>query len=256
MSGPDKSTDDGRMTLGEHLEELRRRILYALAGFLAAMGVGLAIAPNLIGILKAPYLHVMARLGLEGNLVVLDVSAGLVNYLKVGFYAGIVLSSPWLFYQLWAFVAVGLYPRERRHVVWAVPTCSVLFIGGALFFLFVVADDVLFYLLQMSKWMGVMPLITFSSHVSFMTSMMVVFGLAFQTPLVIVTLRALGIVSMRALHRYRRHVIVGILILAALMTPPDPFSQLAMAVPMWLLYELGILLSYLLVRGRRASEAG
>ncbi|MHC4294053.1 MAG: twin-arginine translocase subunit TatC [Planctomycetota bacterium] len=254
MSENSTKIDEKRMPLGEHLEELRRRIIYAMLGLFAATGASLIVAPQLIGMLKGPYLDAMKQLDLPGELIVLDVSAGLITYLKVALYAGIILSSPWIFYQLWSFVSVGLYEKEKRYVRFAVPFCVILFIAGAVFFLWVVSGRVLYFLLALSKWLGMTPRITFQSHVSFMARLMVVFGLAFQTPLMILTLAATHLVSMGTFRRYRKHVIVSILVLAAAFTPPDPFSQMALAIPLWFLYELGVLLAYLLVRKEKRTQ--
>jgi len=247
--------DDAKMTLGEHLEELRRRIIYALVGLAVAAAVSLLFTFDLLELLRRSYLDVLSQLNIPGNLVILDVTGGITNYLKVALYSGLVLASPWVFYQAWLFVSSGLHPRERRLVLIAAASCSVLFVCGAAFFLLVVAERVLFFLLMMIKWMGADPKITFRSHIAFMTQMTIVFGLAFQTPLLIFLLGALNVVSVATLNRYRRHVIVAILLLAALFTPPDPFSQIALAIPLWLLYELGVLLTYLFVRKRKARRA-
>jgi len=251
MTKPDRNPDDARMSLGDHLDELRRRIIYMLVGLAVTTAACLVFAPELIAFLKRPYADVMLQLGLEPNLAVLDVSAGLTNYLKVSFYAGIVLAAPWLFYQLWAFISAGLYEREKRYVRLAAPLCAGLFVTGAMFFVLLVARQVLFYLLSLSRWLGMVPVITFENHINFMTRMMLVFGLAFQTPVLILGLATTGLLTLKMLHHYRKHVVVVILVLAAVLTPPDPFSQIALAIPMWLLYEFGVGLSYLLVFRRR-----
>lgn len=238
------------MSIGEHLEELRRRIIYSLVGVALAMSAGLLLTPRIIEFLKAPYVEQMEAIGQEPNLIVLQVTDGLVNYLRVALYSAIVIASPWVFYQLWMFVVAGLREKEKRYVRRVVPFCSLLFLSGAAFFVLLIADQVLHYLLQMCLWVGTVPMITFENYISFMLRMMVVFGVAFQTPLVILILALIGLVSIRTLNHYRRHAIVVILILAAVFTPPDPFSQVALAVPMWVLYELGVLLAYLAIRAR------
>ncbi len=254
MSENTDHSDEKRMSLGEHLEELRRRVIYTLLGLFLAGIICLLLAPQLIAILKRPYLAVMKELDLPGQLVVLDVTSGLVNYLKVALYAGIVLASPWIFYQLWAFVALGLYEKEKRYVRLAAPFSTLLFVGGAGFFWAVVAERILYFLLALTNWLGMTPLITFQSHVNFMMRLMVVFGVAFQMPLAILILGATHLVSMEAFRRYRRGVIVGILIVAAMFTPPDPFSQMVLAVPLWVLYEVGVLLVYLFTRKQKQSR--
>jgi len=230
---------DGRMSLGEHLEELRHRLILALAGLGVTLVVGLMLGKSLVALVRLPY---EVAMGTDAGLAVLSVTAGLMVYLKVSLIAAVVLAAPWVFYQLWMFVAAGLYPPERRYVVLAVPMSAGLFICGALFFLLVVAVPVLKFFIFFSNWMHLELVVTFANHVSMMVNMMVVFGIGFQTPLAVLLLAKMGVVTQSGLRRYRRHVIVAVLIVAMLTTPPDPFSQLSLAVPMWLLYELGVLL--------------
>ena len=125
--------------------------------------------------------------------------------------------------------------------------------GGA-FFIFVVAVPVMRFLLLFNKWLGLEMVITFASYIRFVAAMSLVFGLAFQTPLVVLVLGRVGLVSLKTLRHYRRHIIVALLIAAMLLTPPDPISQLCLALPMWLLYELGVVLVWLLAPRARAKR--
>ena len=240
------------MTLGEHLEELRRRLIYALLAVAASTVAALCFCPALINLLRLPYHHAMERLQMPGELVVLGVADSLSIYLMVSLYAGLIVSAPVVLHQLWLFVGAGLYRRERRMVMLSVPFSAVLFLGGAAFFLAAVSEPILYYFMSVSRWLGTVPMITFDRYIGFMAKMMVLFGLAFQTPLVVLVLAAVGIVSIRGLNKYRRHVIIAVLVVAGVLTPPDPFSQIALAVPLWGLYELGVLLAYLLV-GRKPA---
>ncbi|MCJ7543303.1 MAG: twin-arginine translocase subunit TatC [Phycisphaerae bacterium] len=243
-----------RMALGEHLEELRRRILYALAGLGVTMGLSLIYGKWLVWVLARPYALVAGEQGLDGRLAVLSTTAAVGVYFRVCLIAGAVLASPWIFYQLWMFVSAGLYRRERRYVVYAIPLSVALFVGGAAFFLLVVATPTLRFLIGFSGWLGVRPVVTLQEHVGFMTVMMLVFGLTFQTPMVVLVLAKMGLLTIRMLNKYRRHVIVVITIVAAVVTPPDPIEQILLAVPMYLLYELGVLLAYLFVGRPRPTE--
>ena len=240
------------MSLGDHLEELRRRIIYALIGLVVGVAAALCFAPYVIAALKRPYVAVMQRYpDLKPDLTALALTTAFTMYMKVALYAGLVVASPWVFYQLWMFVSAGLYSKEKRYVVLAVPFSAALFVGGAVFFLAIVSEPVLHFLIGLSIWLDLVPMITFENYIHFMTGMMVVFGLCFQTPLVILLLGAIGVVTTKTLNRYRRHVIVAIFILAAVFTSPSPVDQIAMAIPMWLLYELGVLLLYLLSRKKK-----
>jgi len=254
MDDRDAESNMKRMSLGEHLEELRRRIIYALAGLAAGTAACMYFTPELIAILKAPYISVMTAKGLKPDLTILEASGGITLFLKVSIYAGLVVSSPWVFYQVWMFVSAGLYPHERRYVQLAAPFSAVLFLAGAIFFLLVLSRTVLRFLICMILWMGATPLITFQSHISLMANLMVVFGLGFQMPLLVIFLGLTGLVSLKTLNRYRRHVIVGVFIIAALCTSPSPVDQVALAIPLWVLYELGVLLLYVI--SRRKKPAG
>jgi len=247
--------DEKRMSLGDHLEELRRRIIYSLIGLVAATGIALIFGRQIIETLKEPYAKVMSEAGIEADLAVLAVPAAFTTYLRVCLYAGIILASPWIFYQLWTFISAGLYRHEKRYVIFAVPMSAGLFVCGAAFFLAVVSAPAMRFFIGFSTYLGLRPVITLPHYISFVGRLMLAFGLAFQTPLAVLVLVKMRLVSLKTLNHYRRHVIVVILLLAAMLTPPDIFSQLALGVPMWLLYELGILLAYLFGPGKSATEA-
>ena len=261
-TGEEEDEDDDeeggpKMTLGEHLEELRQRLIKALAGLAIAMVATIATAKIMITELLAwPYNQVqIARGHPEEKLMVIGATTGFTIFFKVALIAGIVVAAPWIFYQLWMFVAAGLYKKERRYVKMTVPFSAALFVVGALFYLLVAAQPMMYFLFSFNDWMGIETKLTLDSHISLMTTMMLVFGLAFQTPLVVLILYKVGILAPETLKHYRRHVIVVILILAAVLTPPDPTAQLLLAVPIYLLYELGMLLVYLAEKKRKRLEA-
>jgi sec-independent protein translocase protein TatC len=242
------------MSLGEHLEELRRRLLYALAGLAIAAVLSLLLGERLIEWLRQPYAAAMTAAGRDPSLHITRITSAFTTYLKVSLIFGLVLASPWVFYQLWMFVAAGLYPREKRYVLFAAPACAALFAAGALFYLFVVAEGVLKFFLFFSDWLEITPIVTLDTHVSMMTTLMLVFGLGFQTPLAVLLLERTGLVTLSDLNRYRRHVVVAVVVLAAVLTPPDVISQVCLGVPLWLLYELGVLLAWISRRRRRRAE--
>ena len=242
------------MTIGEHLEELRKRILYAVAGLVAAMVASLALGRWTLHLLQHPFEVVMREYGMDERLAVLSTTAGIGVYFQVTLIAGAILASPWIFYQLWQFVSAGLYPRERRYVTAAVPASVGLFVAGAAFYLFVMAVPMLRFLIGFGNWLEVKPIVTLEEHIHQMTMMMLVCGLSFQMPLVVLILAKMGLVTLAMLNHFRRHVIVLILIVAGIATPsPSPLDQIVLAVPMWLLYELGVLLVYLLVTRKQRS---
>ncbi|MHC4562022.1 MAG: twin-arginine translocase subunit TatC [Planctomycetota bacterium] len=255
MSTDTEQSGGPTMTLGEHLDELRKRIIYAILGLVVATVIALLLGSHLVEFFRLPYVQAMEVVGKQPDLKVLHIADGLTTYLKMAFIAGMVFASPWVFYHVWQFVAAGLYDRERRAVMCAVPFSAGLFIAGSMFFMFVVAVPVFGFLIGINDWLGVETDLTFKHHVGFIARMVLVFGLAFQLPLVVLILGRIGIVSLRKLRHYRRHVIVGLLIASAVLTPPDPVSQLSLAVPLWLLYELGILLVVVFGQPKRRRAA-
>jgi len=231
------------MSFGDHLEELRARIILALLG----IGVGLAICMFFSGyflsLLAKPYLYASQQIGLEGNLLAITLSEKFLVYMKTALLFGIVLSSPWVFYQLWKFISAGLYVREKRFIYIITPVCAALFIIGALFFLFVIAPIMIRFFIGFDAGIkSVQTQVTLSSYVNFMFSMMLVFGACFQMPVAIIAANRIGIVSVENLKKARKYVLLAIFIIAAVATPSaDMISQIALAVPMYILYELGIL---------------
>jgi sec-independent protein translocase protein TatC len=168
----------------------------------------------------------------------------------------VVLASPWIFYQLWAFVAVGLYPHERRRVYGYLPLSVALFLGGIALCEFVVIPLGIEYLLGFNAWLGVEPNLRLSEWLGFALLTPLVFGAAFQTPLVMVFLDRVGLLSVGGYRQHRRLALLLLTALAAVLTvTPDAVNMLALAVPLWGLYELGILLCRLTPRPAPASEA-
>jgi sec-independent protein translocase protein TatC len=210
-------------------------------------------------ILSQPVLQIIERpfkLAVGKSLTYTDMMVPFNVYMQIALYMGLVIGAPWIFYQIWMFIAAGLYKHERKYVVYAVPFSASLFIMGAMFFLFYVSPMLLKAFNIFNEWMGVEPMVTLDNHVTFMTNMMLVFGFCFQMPIAVLILGKMGLVTVKTLSRFRRHIIVAILILSALLTGPSPLDQISLAIPMWMLYELGVLLVYLLVeRKRRAEDA-
>ncbi len=230
------------MSLGDHLEELRMRLILAIAGLAACTIFCLFFGSKIIAFIERPYIAVM---GTEARLQTLAPSDGFAAYMKISLIAGLVLSSPWVFYQLWMFISAGLYPHEKRYVHLAAPFSAALFIAGALFFFFIVAPVALGFLVKFNeKILRVGSNFTFYNYISFVTTLMLVFGLAFQMPIAIYFLNKTGLVSLQALRKARSIVLLGVFVVAAVATPgPDVVSQITLAVPLYLLFELGILLS-------------
>ncbi len=244
---------DTSMSLGDHLEELRMRLLHALAGLTVGIIICFATGKYIIVLLEMPYIKVM---GMEARMQALAPAEGFVSYVKIAVISGLLISSPWVFYQIWLFVAAGLYPHEKRYVNLAAPFSAVLFVSGALFFLFVVGPLTLKFLVIFNKnFLDIDSNFKFSDYIGFITRLMLVFGIAFQTPSAIFFLNKVGLVTLTSLRRSRKYILLGIVVVSAMATPPDVVSQIALSVPLYLLFELGIILSYLGNR-RRSKEIG
>ncbi len=195
--------------------------------------------------------HSVSRYEL-GSLISLAPAEAFMAYMKISMIAGLILTCPWVFYQLWMFVAAGLYPKERQYVYKAVPFSAGLFVIGALFFLFVIAYVTLKFFLMFGDSVGVASQWTLQKYISFVTLLMLVFGLAFQTPIAVFILVRVGVVSIKTLRAYRKYVLLGLAVVSAIATPsPDPFSMLALLFPLYGLYEVGIIMS---IRAAKKAE--
>ena len=172
--------------------------------------------------------------------ITLNVQEAFMTYLKVALIGGVVLTSPWIFYQVWLFVAAGLYPNEQRYVYVFLPFSLVLFFGGITFCFFLVFPFVLTFLLGFNEWLGVTPQIRLSEWISFAVLLPLLFGVSFQLPLVMLFLDRLSIFDAATYRAKRRVAILVISIISMMLTPADPASMILMMLPLVLLYELGI----------------
>jgi sec-independent protein translocase protein TatC len=188
---------------------------------------------------------------IDQSLVSLAPLETLTIFFMVCLVVGLVIASPWVFYQIWAFVAAGLYRHERKYVTKYLPFSLGLFLAGVLLCFLFVLPITLRFLLQFNVWLGVAPTLRLSDWMGFATILPLVFGISFQTPLVMLFLEKIGIFTADDYRAKRKFAILVITITAAVITPgQDPFSMILLAIPMILLYELGILL---IVSGRRKA---
>jgi len=244
---------DTTMSLGDHLEELRMRLIFALSGLVLGTILCLVFGSKIIAFIEGPYIDVMGK---DARLQTLAPADGFISYIKISLISGLIITSPWVFYHLWMFVAAGLYPHERGFVRLATPFSAILFTSGALFFIIVVAPLTLGFLVKFNeKFIHVESKFTFQAYISFVSHLMLIFGIAFQTPIAIVILNRTGLVSLKALQQSRKFVVLTIVILAAMATPPDVVSQVTLAIPLYLLFELGLLLCFLAKLKKKKAEA-
>jgi sec-independent protein translocase protein TatC len=198
-----------------------------------------AFAEAIFDILAAPLLKMMPP---GGSLIFTSVAEAFFTYMKVAFIAGLILASPFVLYQIWAFVAPGLYRNEKKYVVPFVFAGSFFFAPG-IFFGYYVAIPVGFKFLLGFATDLIKPMPSMKEYLSFSIKFLLAFGIVFEFPVVLVLLARIGVVDAKTLARHRKYAILLIFIFAAVMTPPDLISQVLMALPLMGLYELSILLS-------------
>jgi sec-independent protein translocase protein TatC len=228
------------------------RLFLAIAGLVA--GTIICLIPFFFNYIRTFIYYPHDKVMPELSLIVLAPADPFIVYMKIALISGLIISSPWVFYQLWMFIAAGLYPHERRYVHMAVPFSAGLFIIGSLFFLYLVAPLSLKFFLSFGQFIDVTPSWTLQKYISFITMLMLIFGIGFQTPIAIYFLNRTGLVSIKALKKSRKYVLLLIVILAAIVTPPDVISQITLAIPLYALFEVGILLSWLAERRKKSQD--
>jgi len=247
--------DISTMPFLDHLEELRWRIIWSLVGLVVGVGAafGILLDINVIGWLERPILPLLGG----RRLVFTHPGDPFQIVLQASLILGILLALPVILYQFWTFVGPALHRHERRVAWGAVTGAVLLFTGGVSLGWFIVLPLALPWLLSFGA-PALEPMITAGEYFSFAFSLVLAFGIAFELPVVLLGLATLGIVTPQFLSRYRRHAIVAAVIIGAFLTPGDlVWTTVAMAVPLYLLYELSIVLSYPVYRrrARRRSAA-
>lgn len=247
--------DTVKDTFISHLVELRNRLVYSLIAF----GIVLVplvtppwfLAGKLYDILAIPMMDALPQ---GSKMIATGVIAPFFIPLKIAMLAAFLVALPFILYQLWMFVAPGLYKHEKKFVLPLIISSTLLFFVGMAFCYFFVFKMVFTFIAQMAPAsITVSPDI--ENYFNFVLGMFFAFGLAFETPVVVVVLVATGLVSLDTLREIRRYVIVGAFIVAAVVTPPDVASQLALALPLCILYEIGILCARFFVTAKPRSEA-
>src|SRR5687768_33246 len=237
-----------------HLVELRDRLIKATAA-IAVVAIVLGLYPGpaaLYDILAAP---LIAHLPKGATLIATSVISPFVVPLKITLMAGFLLALPWVLYQVWAFVAPGLYSHEKKLVLPLVVSSTLLFLGGVAFCYFFVFGQV-FAFIQSFAPKSITAAPDIEAYLSFVLTMFLAFGLAFEVPIVVVVLARLGFVTIAKLKEFRPYFIVLAFVIAAIITPPDVVSQLALAIPMCLLYEVGIWAAQIFIKHTKAPEEG
>lgn len=236
----------------QHLVELRDRLIYSIAGLVVAM-VLLAIWPSPSGLIDLIATPIRAHMPPGAKLIAVGVFSPFFVPLKVLMMAGVLLALPWLMYQLWAFVAPGLYSHEKRLAVPLIFFGSALAYGGIAFVQLFVLDK-MFAFIQAVTPASVAATPDIASYVEAILGLYIAFGVAFQVPIVVVLLARMNIVSIAKMKEFRGYFIVLSFVIAAIITPPDVISQLALAVPMCLLYEAGIFAAQWFIKNAKPVE--
>jgi sec-independent protein translocase protein TatC len=242
---------DTQDTFISHLVELRDRLLKAVLAVLIVFLCLFPWAKDLYAILAQPLL---ASLPQGGQMIATDVVGVFLVPMKVALLVAFVIALPVVLYQVWAFVAPGLYAHERRLVLPLVVSSTVLFIGGMAFAYFLVFPVVFQFMASIAPE-GVAWMTDIEKYLSFVLTMFIAFGVTFEVPVIVVVLARVGIVSVAKMREARPYVIVGAFVLAAIFTPPDVISQLMLAIPLCLLYEVGLVVAGALVPAPDKEEA-
>lgn len=253
MSSPEPTPDELAGTeqpFVQHLVELRDRLLKAVVA-IAVVAIALALYPGpgaLYDILAAP---LVAHLPVGATLIATSVISPFLVPLKILLMTAFLIALPVVLYQVWAFVAPGLYAHEKRLVLPLVVSSTLLFFIGVAFCYFFVFGQV-FKFIQSFAPKSITAAPDIEAYLGFVLSMFLAFGLAFEVPIVVIVLARMGLVSIEKLKAFRSYFIVVAFVIAAIVTPPDVVSQLALAIPMCILYELGIWAAQIFIRHTQA----
>jgi sec-independent protein translocase protein TatC len=238
------SSTSGKMSLLNHLQALRKVIMVSVIAVLVTSVAAFSFVDPLLSIVLKPANDAHIRLVYTG------VTEGIFFKLHIALVFGAMAASPILLWQFWRFLVPALYPKERGYIARLVPVSIVLFAGGVVFGYYTVLRIMLIFLIRFSS--EFQELITISNYLSFTEHLLIPFGLLFEYPLLVYFLAKIGILTPEKLVQYRKYSIVGIVIIAAILTPsPDPFSTIIVAVPMLILYEVGVIVSRVVFRKKR-----
>ncbi|MEO8012268.1 MAG: twin-arginine translocase subunit TatC [Dokdonella sp.] len=242
--------NDSEQTFLSHLIELRTRLLKAVAVVLLLLLALVPFANKIYGWLSKPLLE---RLPAGGAMIATDVASPFFAPLKLAFFVALFLAMPFILYQLWAFVSPGLYKHERRLAVPLLASSVLLFYIGCAFAYFLVLPAIFTFMTAVAP-VGVAVMPDISRFLDFALVLFFAFGICFEVPVALVILVAIGAVTTDQLVKSRPYAIVGAFVIAAILTPPDVISQLLLAIPMCVLYEVGIIAARFVARREQPDE--
>ncbi|WP_201547024.1 twin-arginine translocase subunit TatC [Psychrobacter immobilis] len=240
----------GDMPITEHLIELRTHLIKICVAVLIIFLALVGFSRELYNLLSDP---LVAQLPLNSTMIATDITSNFMAPIRLTIFVAAFLAMPYILYQIWSFVASGLYKKEKKIAIPVLLSSIFLFYAGVAFSYFVVLKGVLKFFIMFAP-QNVIPMTDIDSYLSFALKLFMVFGLTFEIPVVTLLLIMAGIVSTQSLEDKRRYIIVGCFGIAAVVTPPDGVSMLLLAIPMWLLFELGLLLAKILIKSERNND--
>lgn len=252
-----KSTPNSSAPIFDHLEELRRRIIYSLIFLIIGAGLAWTKVPQIILLLKEPLTHTDLYKANKLQLVATALPEQLILSFTIALWAGLAIALPFVLHQVWLFIAPGLYPQERKYAGPFVVGAGLSFLAGAAFCYYMILPPMVKFLVDFLGG-SVAGIFSIGTYMGQLVTLLVAFGLCFEIPIVAVLLTRIGIVNHVMLGKLRRYAFIICLILAAIITPtPDPVNMSIAAAPLYLLYELGVVLSrFFRVRPEQVLESG
>jgi sec-independent protein translocase protein TatC len=235
-----------KLSVGAHLKELRRTII----GCLIVIAAGSAVC---YGFFRAQLMEIFTKPldGLDVPIIYTSVTESFTTEMKVGVMAGIIAASPVMIFLIWRFVGPALFPKEKRRLMLCMPLAILLFAGGVCFCYFIIFPLALQFFLSVAS-ADLEAMLTIGDYVNFLCTILVPFGLVFETPLIVYFLVSFRIVPLGRLKKIRKYILLACVILGAVITPPDVVSQLSVAGPMYLMYEIGMLIGRLAEKRKAA----
>nr|WP_243453129.1 twin-arginine translocase subunit TatC [Psychrobacter coccoides] len=249
--GDNKSNSLADMPITEHLIELRAHLIKIFAAVLVIFLALVGFSRELYDFLSDP---LVAQLPANSTMIATDITSNFMAPIRLTIFVAAFIAMPYILYQIWSFVAPGLYKKEKKVAVPVLLSSIVLFYTGVAFAYFVVLQGVLKFFIMFAP-QNVLPMTDIDSYLSFSLKLFMVFGLTFEIPVITLLLILARIVSIESLEDKRRYIIVGCFAIAAVVTPPDGVSMLMLAFPMWLLFELGLFLAKLLIKEDTAPDS-
>ena len=251
MSSEDPNETDKQESFVSHLVELRDRLIKIVIGIVLVLLCLFPFANEIYSFLAEPLLKHLPE---SSTMVAIDVASPFLTPFKLVMLLAVVLAIPWILYQLWAFIAPGLYKHEKRLVLPLLASSTILFYLGMVFAYFVVFPLVFGFFTRVTPE-GVAVMTDISRYLDFVTKMFIAFGAAFEVPVLTFVLVMTGVTTVEALSAARSYVIVAAFVIGMLLTPPDVISQVLLAIPVWLLFELGLVMSKFFIKRMQANQA-